>query len=49
MDQGLIALALITFIAAIVNGALGYGFSSLTVPASIHHFIGPDVNRPRKI
>ena len=27
-------LALITFVAAIVNGALGYGFSSTTVPLS---------------
>lgn len=35
MDQPLIALALITLFAAIVNGALGYGFSSLTVPVAL--------------
>jgi hypothetical protein len=29
------ALAAITFIAAIVNGALGYGFSSITVPLAL--------------
>ena len=28
-------LALITFLAAIVNGALGYGFSSITVPLAL--------------
>ena len=30
-----IALGVITFIAAIVNGALGYGFSSITVPLAL--------------
>jgi uncharacterized membrane protein YfcA len=30
-----IALAVITFLAAIVNGALGYGFSSITVPLAL--------------
>ena len=30
-----IALAAITFLAAIVNGALGYGFSSITVPIAL--------------
>ena len=30
-----IALITITFGAAIVNGALGYGFSSLTVPLAL--------------
>ena len=29
------ALVLITLIAAIVNGALGYGFSSITVPIAL--------------
>jgi len=33
MDQ--IVLILITFIAATVNGALGYGFSSITVPVAL--------------
>ena len=30
-----LALSAITFLAAIVNGALGYGFSSLTVPMAL--------------
>src|SRR5438128_1945536 len=30
-------LAVITLIAAIVNGALGYGFSSITVPLALHN------------
>jgi hypothetical protein len=34
-DPHTIALALITLFAAIVNGALGYGFSSLTVPLAL--------------
>jgi len=33
MDQ--IVLVLITFVAAMVNGALGYGFSSITVPVAL--------------
>jgi uncharacterized protein len=28
-------LVLITFVAATVNGALGYGFSSITVPVAL--------------
>jgi uncharacterized membrane protein YfcA len=35
MDSYLIALIAITFGAAIVNGALGYGFSSITVPLAL--------------
>jgi len=35
MDSYQIALVLITFGAAIVNGALGYGFSSITVPLAL--------------
>jgi uncharacterized membrane protein YfcA len=35
MDSAQLALALITFGAAIVNGALGYGFSSITVPIAL--------------
>ncbi len=31
----MIVLASITFLAAIVNGALGYGFSSITVPLAL--------------
>jgi uncharacterized membrane protein YfcA len=30
-----ISLAVITLVAAIVNGALGYGFSSITVPVAL--------------
>jgi uncharacterized membrane protein YfcA len=35
MDENMIALAAITLLAATVNGALGYGFSSLTVPLAL--------------
>ncbi len=35
MDQSLIALGVITLLAATVNGALGYGFSSITVPLAL--------------
>jgi len=34
-DTGLIVLAGITLLAAFVNGALGYGFSSLSVPVAL--------------
>jgi uncharacterized membrane protein YfcA len=34
-ESATIALATITFLAAIVNGALGYGFSSITVPLAL--------------
>ena len=33
MDE--IVLVLITFVAATVNGALGYGFSSITMPVAL--------------
>jgi len=35
LDSPSLALLLITFAAAIVNGALGYGFSSITVPLAL--------------
>jgi uncharacterized protein len=35
LSSGLFALVAITFLAAFVNGALGYGFSSLTVPVGL--------------
>ena len=35
MDSQVIALVGITLFAATVNGALGYGFSSLTVPVAL--------------
>src|SRR6202521_5827393 len=34
-NSHIIALAVITLFAAIVNGALGYGFSSITVPIAL--------------
>lgn len=34
-DAGVIVLVAITLLAAFVNGALGYGFSSLTVPVAL--------------
>src|SRR6202162_4201769 len=38
MEPGAIALVVITFLAAFVNGALGYGFASLTVPVGLLFF-----------
>ena len=35
MDTTQIALVVVTLVAAIVNGALGYGFSSITVPIAL--------------
>jgi len=35
LDPGVIVLVGITFFAAFVNGAIGYGFSSLTVPVAL--------------
>ena len=35
IDTGVVVLAGITLLAAFVNGALGYGFSSLTVPVAL--------------
>ncbi len=35
MSPQSVALIVLTFGAAIVNGALGYGFSSLTVPVAL--------------
>src|SRR3954453_4707725 len=35
MDQQMLALGAITLFAATVNGALGYGFSSITVPLAL--------------
>ena len=34
-DLGLITLAAVTLLAAVVNGGLGYGFSSITVPVAL--------------
>src|SRR3954470_12683920 len=38
MEPGIVALIAITFLAAFVNGALGYGFSSITVPVGLLFF-----------
>jgi len=38
MEPGFLALVVITFVAAFVNGALGYGFSSITVPVGLLFF-----------
>ena len=38
MEPGILALIVITLVAAFVNGALGYGFSSLTVPVGLLFF-----------
>src|ERR1700681_464502 len=35
MPSAQIALVIVTLLAAIVNGALGYGFSSITVPIAL--------------
>jgi uncharacterized membrane protein YfcA len=38
MEPGVVALVVITLLAALVNGALGYGFSSITVPVGLLFF-----------
>jgi len=38
VEPGILALLVITFVAAFVNGALGYGFSSITVPVGLLFF-----------
>src|ERR1700750_1329922 len=35
MDANALSLVAITLMAAVVNGALGYGFSSITVPLAL--------------
>jgi uncharacterized membrane protein YfcA len=44
MAPELLALAGITFIAATINGALGYGFSSITVPLALFFFTNRVLN-----
>ena len=44
MDPGILALVAVTFLAAFVNGALGYGFSSLTVPVGLVFFANRVLN-----
>ena len=44
LDTAVIILAGIAFVAAFVNGALGYGFSSLTVPVALVFFANRILN-----
>jgi uncharacterized membrane protein YfcA len=44
MEPSIVALVVITFAAAFVNGALGYGFSSLTVPVGLVFFANRVLN-----
>src|SRR5262245_58439751 len=44
LDTALIILAGIAFFAAFVNGAIGYGFSSLTVPVALVFYTGRILN-----
>jgi uncharacterized membrane protein YfcA len=44
MEPGVLALVAITLLAAFVNGALGYGFSSLTVPVGLVFFANRVLN-----
>lgn len=44
MEPGVLAVVAITFLAAFVNGALGYGFSSLTVPVGLVFFANRVLN-----
>ncbi|MEW5850685.1 MAG: sulfite exporter TauE/SafE family protein [Myxococcota bacterium] len=43
-DEGFVALAAITLLASVVTGALGYGFSSLTVPVALLFHSGRVLN-----
>ena len=40
----LVVLVLITFVATTVNGALGYGFSSITVPVALFFYTNRILN-----
>src|SRR5919108_3636444 len=44
MEPGIVALVAITLAAAFVNGALGYGFFSLTVPVGLVFFANRVLN-----
>jgi uncharacterized protein len=44
LSGGILALVAITFLAAFVNGALGYGFSSLSVPVGLVFFANRVLN-----
>jgi uncharacterized membrane protein YfcA len=44
LSGGIVAIVAIAFLAAFVNGALGYGFSSLTVPVGLVFFANRVLN-----
>jgi hypothetical protein len=44
MPVDILALIAITFVGATVNGALGYGFSSLTVPVALLFYTNRRLN-----
>src|SRR5918911_5157367 len=44
MDLAVLSLTAITLLAATVNGALGYGFSSLTVPVALLFYTNRLIN-----
>src|SRR3982751_5408080 len=44
MEPGILALVVITLAAAFVNGALGYGFSSLSAPVGLVFFANRVLN-----
>jgi len=44
MNPGEVAIAGVALVAAIVTGALGYGFSSITVPAALLVYTGRVLN-----
>ncbi len=44
MEYGFAVLVITTFVAAFVNGALGYGFSSITVPIALLFFANRVLN-----
>ena len=44
MSPELLTLTCITFVAATINGALGYGFSSITVPLALFFFTNRVLN-----
>jgi uncharacterized protein len=46
LDTAVIVLVSITLFAGIVNGALGYGFSSLTVPVALVFYANRVLTRP---
>jgi len=48
LDTALIVLVAIALFAAFVNGAIGYGFSSLTVPLALIFYTNRVLNPRRR-